>query len=240
MIELELAMSFVEDVRKQTSIDTVLERFSKTISAFGFNSYLIAGVPRPGEKLDGYQMASGMPEEWFKRYLNKNYVTDDPVAKRLQSSSHPFIWSDTRHDKSTDELGRLILDEAGSFDMSDGFGVPIFGIDAFQAGVTMGGPVNELSPRDQGALHLVAIYVHNQIRELYKRDRGELPHVRLTPRELECLKWTSIGKTSWEISKILNISQHTVDWYLASLGRKLGAVNRTQAVAEVFRRGILH
>lgn len=240
MNALDLAMSFVEDVRKQRSIPAVLDRFSATIDAFGFDSYLIAGIPRPGEKLDNYQMASGMPEAWFQRYLDKNYVSRDPVVRRMRSSSMPFTWGETLNDRTTDALGRRIMAEAEEFKMHDGLAVPIFGIDAFQAGVTMGGPVADLSLRDKGALQLASIYVHNQIRELLSEETVESPATRLTPRELECLKWTSSGKTSWEISKILSISQHTVDWYLTSMIRKLGAANRPHAVAEAFRRGILH
>lgn len=61
----------------------------------------------------------------------------------------------------------------------------------------------------------------------------------LSRRERECLEWTAAGKTTWEIAGILEISQNTVDGYIASAGRKLGAVNRTQAVAEALRRGLI-
>ncbi|MDK9698147.1 MAG: helix-turn-helix domain-containing protein [Siculibacillus sp.] len=61
----------------------------------------------------------------------------------------------------------------------------------------------------------------------------------ISRRERECLQWTAAGKTTWEIAGILDISQNTVDGYIASAGRKLGAVNRTQAVAVALRRGLI-
>lgn len=64
---------------------------------------------------------------------------------------------------------------------------------------------------------------------------GEQP---LTPREFETLKWTAVGKTSWEIAQILNISQHTVDWYIASAAKKMKAINRAQAVAVFIEKQI--
>lgn len=63
--------------------------------------------------------------------------------------------------------------------------------------------------------------------------------VPLSPRERECLQWTAAGKTSWEIAAILRLSRTTADGYIASATRKLGAVNRTQAVAEGIRRGVI-
>jgi LuxR family transcriptional regulator, quorum-sensing system regulator BjaR1 len=54
---------------------------------------------------------------------------------------------------------------------------------------------------------------------------------RLTSRERECLRWCSLGKTNWEISRILGLSERTVEHYLARVNRKLGTATRIQAVA---------
>jgi LuxR family quorum sensing-dependent transcriptional regulator len=61
----------------------------------------------------------------------------------------------------------------------------------------------------------------------------------VTPREVECLKWAAEGKTEWEISEILSISQHTADKHLSNARRKLGAANRAQAVANAIRWGLI-
>ncbi len=70
-------------------------------------------------------------------------------------------------------------------------------------------------------------------------DREAMAITPLSPRERECLQWTAAGKTSWEIAAILRLSRATADGYIASATRKLGAVNRTQAVAEGIRRGVI-
>jgi DNA-binding CsgD family transcriptional regulator len=57
----------------------------------------------------------------------------------------------------------------------------------------------------------------------------------LTEREREVLTWVAQGKSAWEIGKILNIAKRTVDEYAATAYRKLGAVNRAQAVAIAVR-----
>jgi len=61
----------------------------------------------------------------------------------------------------------------------------------------------------------------------------------LTPREREVLTWVAQGKTTWEISEILGIASRTVDEHVASAGRKLGAANRTHAVAIALRERIV-
>jgi DNA-binding CsgD family transcriptional regulator len=57
----------------------------------------------------------------------------------------------------------------------------------------------------------------------------------LTAREREVLTWISLGKSAWEIGEILGIAKRTVDEHAQTASRKLGAANRTQAVAIAVR-----
>lgn len=61
----------------------------------------------------------------------------------------------------------------------------------------------------------------------------------LTERETEVLRWVANGKSAWEIGEILNIAKRTVDEHVQRTVRKLGAVNRTHAVAIAQRDGII-
>ena len=54
---------------------------------------------------------------------------------------------------------------------------------------------------------------------------------KLTPRESEVLRWVANGKSAWEIGEILQITKRTVDEHVHTAVRKLGAANRTHAVA---------
>jgi DNA-binding CsgD family transcriptional regulator len=61
----------------------------------------------------------------------------------------------------------------------------------------------------------------------------------LTPREREVLAWAAQGKSAWEIGEILHITKRTVDEHALTAARKLGATNRTQAVAIALRNRII-
>jgi DNA-binding CsgD family transcriptional regulator len=61
----------------------------------------------------------------------------------------------------------------------------------------------------------------------------------LSPREQECLKLTANGYTSEDIAKLLKLSVHTTNQYLANTAQKLNAVNRMHAVAKALRLGII-
>jgi LuxR family quorum sensing-dependent transcriptional regulator len=61
----------------------------------------------------------------------------------------------------------------------------------------------------------------------------------LTAREIEVLRWVANGKSAWEIGEILHITKRTVDEHVQTSVRKLGAVNRTHAVALAIGDGII-
>jgi LuxR family transcriptional regulator, quorum-sensing system regulator BjaR1 len=57
--------------------------------------------------------------------------------------------------------------------------------------------------------------------------------INLTPRERDCLAYVAEGKSDWEISVILTLSESTVRFHVDNARHKLNAVNRTQAVARL-------
>jgi DNA-binding CsgD family transcriptional regulator len=62
----------------------------------------------------------------------------------------------------------------------------------------------------------------------------------LTQREHDVLYWLALGKTGYETSIIMGISQCTVRVHIRNTLRKLNASNIPHAVARGFRKGILH
>jgi DNA-binding NarL/FixJ family response regulator len=64
--------------------------------------------------------------------------------------------------------------------------------------------------------------------------------ISLTAREEEILQMLPSGRTNREIAVALRRSPDTIKGHLERIFRKLGAQDRTAAVAEAFRRGLLH
>lgn len=65
----------------------------------------------------------------------------------------------------------------------------------------------------------------------YQRCASPVADVGLTAREQDVLRWLRQGKSNWDISKILDISEHTVKFHLRAVCRKLNVQNRVQVVA---------
>jgi DNA-binding CsgD family transcriptional regulator len=69
---------------------------------------------------------------------------------------------------------------------------------------------------------------------------GESREMNLSARELDCLQWTAAGKTAWEASVILGITERTVRFHLNAAREKLGCANTTQAVAKAVVSRLIH
>lgn len=61
----------------------------------------------------------------------------------------------------------------------------------------------------------------------------------LSKRELQVMGLISDGETTKEVADALGISELTVKQYVKLAIKKLGATNRTHAIAQLFRKGIL-
>jgi DNA-binding CsgD family transcriptional regulator len=63
--------------------------------------------------------------------------------------------------------------------------------------------------------------------------------VRMSKREVECLRWAAVGKTDSEIARIRGRSCATIRFHIHNAAMKLNAVNRSQAIFKAAQLGYL-
>jgi DNA-binding CsgD family transcriptional regulator len=80
-------------------------------------------------------------------------------------------------------------------------------------------------------------YFHQHILRIYGHDAGK--DILISARELDCLKWVAAGKTAWEASVILGISERTVRFHLNAAREKLDCMTTTQAVAKAVSQQLI-
>jgi LuxR family transcriptional regulator, quorum-sensing system regulator BjaR1 len=229
------ALDFVDAV-EQLSSPGVVKLFESEINACGFHAYIMAGLPTPGAALPDLTLANGWPVGWFELYSRENFIALDPVPRHSASTIQPFEWSQARYDKDEDPAAHLVMTRAAEFRLRDGYCIPIH-YDDGGAVISLATEHLQLDPLAKSALQLIGVYAHNRLRSLAKKrpEKRDL----LTIREREVLRWAAGGKTSWEISVILKISERTVKFHMVEASRKLNAVNRTSAVAKALARGLI-
>lgn len=245
MLSKELqALETVAKIKCATSVEEIFELLAGSARSCNLPYVLITGVPLLGQKLSDHVIISGWPKQWLERYNNNDYVLNDPVARQICRSTKPFQWSKIEFDKKKKPKAQLVMDEAREFSMRDGFTVPIYGFDGYQACVTMGGSHFDLSPDDINSLHIISLIAFSAAKGLIAENpppgTDDDDDFGLSEREIEVLKWTSVGKTSWDVAQILSLSENTIEKHIAAIARKLNAINKAHSVAKALRHGLIN
>jgi DNA-binding NarL/FixJ family response regulator len=64
-------------------------------------------------------------------------------------------------------------------------------------------------------------------------------HFALTDREIEALTWVARGKSSADISVLMNVTERTVNFHINNVIRKLGVATRVQAAIRCALLGLI-
>jgi LuxR family quorum sensing-dependent transcriptional regulator len=232
------AFDFIEGLNRHTTVSGLMDAAERAFNRFGFETIIVAGLPLgSGVDFSDRVIAKRWPAGWFDLYTQNSYERDDPVVRHCRRTSVPFAWADAPFDRVKEPRALEVMNRAIDFRMSKGFITPIHGIGGFKAGISLGGQDIDLNEHSKPALHLMSLYAFEAICKLMD-SQPQMDH-RLTARERETLSWASQGKTAYEIGAILHIGQRTVEEHLATAARKLGASNRTHAVAIAIRNRII-
>jgi LuxR family transcriptional regulator, quorum-sensing system regulator BjaR1 len=224
-----VAFELIEKFDRANSPEEVVERLAAALSALEYEPILIKGAAEPPERVEPYFLKNGWPREPSGRAKENDYI-DDPTAAWCRRTVSPFEWSKTS--QSVSIANAQTTDHFGSRKV-----VPIIRASGANACVMMAGERPHLKASATNAIHLVSLAAHAKAVSLVGAESQPVLRAKLTPREREVLHWTAAGKSSWDISVILGISERTVNWLIARATRKLNAVNRTQAVVNAVRAG---
>jgi LuxR family transcriptional regulator len=184
---------------------------------------------------------SEMPELWTKG----GFCQIDPMQELAVKANAPFMWSCNKVDGNPDDNALVgvvgdrhqpVIHYLKDTRMTIGVTVPMRlaqgGLATFNAVCVDPEPGFERDARRQMVeLALAGYAFHNAALESYDPDALPSRHVRLSPRERECLQLCARGMTAKQIAFKLDRSPATVMLHLKSATRKLGARNRVQAVA---------
>lgn len=231
-------LDFVQRLQRMTKYEDIRDVIVKELEWFGFSCVTVLAIPGPGCKFKDGILLNNRPSEYVERYAEKNYVIYDPCVKELRLNMNPYSWRDVREGRDLKKSERSIIDEARDFGANDGFIVPIVNLSGSVSLFCPWGHEPDLTPRARAALEVIGIYSHHALtRALVQKQREDVVHTPLTPREREIMQWVAIGKTDEEIADILSISTTTVTSHVENAKQKLDAFRRTYAVVQAIRLG---
>ncbi|ABQ27277.1 LuxR family transcriptional regulator [Geotalea uraniireducens] len=176
------------------------------------------------------------PAEWLDAYRTNNFHLLDPITTENFKNYSLQYWKDTFN---TYDVEAKFLSAALDFRLVDGYAIGITNSFRTEGCIfSISGPIKK-EPRNELVLNLLAPHLHQAFRQVLSVEKKGKISTTITIREREVLNWIKKGKSSWDISTILAISERTVKFHVDNVMRKLDAVSRIHAVAVALSVGLI-
>jgi DNA-binding CsgD family transcriptional regulator len=159
----------------------------------------------------------------------------NPLLTAIRESRTRYAFSDfaPRDEK---DFGTY-WDALSEADIHDALCATSYGAGGVIASLHLGFHERDFSHDERFAIQMAGLVLTERLMEL--TTPPPTAAIRLTERERDSLALVAEGKTDWEISVILGIAQATVRFHVDNARRKLGAVNRAQAVARLVNQRLI-
>jgi DNA-binding CsgD family transcriptional regulator len=171
-------------------------------------------------------------------YRPTAFLEANPILRHCATSSIPLIWNAAAPPSES-----LYWSEAIARGISCGWTLPMRGrfgsLTWFSLARSSGSVRQDEFAAVESTMIWLAYFAESRIGATLARGMFDGGAPRLSTREREVMMWTADGKTASEIGEILGIAESTCIFHITNAARKLGAVNKTHAVARAAVLGLI-
>jgi DNA-binding CsgD family transcriptional regulator len=200
---------------------------------------------------DGRAIASvlGWEDDFQRAWLDQRLYLLSPIAAVCRVTTRPFAWDAAEVARAVREARhrpRVSWKMTPENGIHGGITVPIHMPRARTGSVgwLARSPDVDIDAKlaEHGdTLRLAAMHMMDLIHaKRVETTEPVVPAEALHERELECLTWAGLGLTDAHIGRMIHRSPATSRFHLDNAIAKLGARNRTQAVAMAAQLGLVH
>jgi LuxR family transcriptional regulator, quorum-sensing system regulator LasR len=220
----------LNDCKTYDEVNATLRHLCRRL---GFDVFLYGGRFNVSNSHPVEHVATDYSIAWRQRYVKCGYSQLDPTVLHALRSLRPLLWS---NDIYATDAQQGFREEAQAYGLISGITFPVHSKDGDVAllsfSLSQSGPEAWRHIQETQVWGpLIAMLAHDVMCGIVKRLHAT-QQPKLTRRELEVLKWIAAGKSTWEISKLINISEHGVIYHVRNLLQKFDVTSRHQAVVK--------
>lgn len=238
--------SFEDYVDKANQAQTKEELFTvylQTLNNHGLDRALFALMTdhKDIRQNAGVGVIHNFPGDWMAHYFENGYDKIDPVISYGATQLSAYRWEDIPTRLTLTKKQQKCLHYGKEAGLNSGVATYLRGSRGQLAGVSLAS--SEKKDGFDGKIDLITAYSNHfyiQYQRIHKISDPEPCNIILSNKEREVLTWVATGKTDSDISDILSISEHTVDFHLRNIYRKLDANDRMLAVIKALSYGLIN
>ena len=184
------------------------------------------------------------PDRWVDYFDRNGLAASDPIHRASQQTAIGFAWRHVPRMIPLTMLDREILARAEDHGIGDGVTIPANVPGEVTGSCSFATPAGQVAPDRLALAQLVGAFAFEAARRVWK-VRPSAPAVtpvarsRLTDRQRDCLIWAARGKSDWEISVILGISEETVAQHIRQACERYGVQKRTSLIIHALFDGTI-
>lgn len=234
--------SFSSIVNEVMSADDLQIAMSEVCQALGFQFFALThhvdvrSAPGRAIRLHNY------PGRWAEYYDENAFGVSDPVHRASHVTSRGFSWSDLERMIPLTKFDRHMLSLCREGGIGDGFTVPANVPGEARGSCSFANEVGRPFPQSMLAMaQLAGLVAFESARRLWvnRSDPCNVSAPVLTDRQRDCAMWIGRGKSDWEISQILGVSEETVTRHVKNALERYGVSKRTCLAIQTLFDGTL-
>lgn len=237
MGELDAVNDVIESLRKvvdQTQLASLMDAVAKDMG-FDWYSLIQLDMSRPHGARRLISITN-YPDDWIEAITSDRRYEHDPAYLASCRTSIGFRWDEIADIVPLSGRHREVLRMSRKAGFGNGFTVPAHvpgesnGLATFVVATRRSLPSRRLP-----VAQLVGSFAYETARRLLIVD-GDVQRT-LTPRQIDCVLQVARGKSDWEISRILGISEDTVSEHVDAARSRYGVSRRGQLVVRALYDG---
>lgn len=241
MPKLAIAEAFVDNARLAKNEDDLLAALMRCCGDMGVRYFALShhvDFSKPG--LAGLRLHN-YPAAWQNWFDENRLGASDPVHRASHVSSIGFPWSAVPRMIKLTPADQSVLSQAHLIGIGDGFTVPAHVPGEVNGSCSFAMDRGEPFPAElRYVAQLIGGFSFEAARRIGRiRDILADPCRTLTDRQRECVLWAARGKTDFEISVILEISQDTVIQHLKHARERYGVQKRALLAVRALFDGLI-
>jgi len=230
-----LSDRFADAARSCASLDHLRGLLGSVVPELGFDYFALVEHSSLSGPAGGFVRLDNYPQAWVEELILGGFAAEDPVHLASRRSNRGFGWRELDALIRLDRRHSDILERSRAHGLGPGFTIPANVPGEPSASCSFAVAAGRPLPAQRlPCAELVGAHALAAARRLRPRGpRSQPPH--LSRRELECLRLVALGKTDWEIGRILGLSTETVRQYVKRARAAYDAVSRAQLIAFALR-----